>query len=309
MTMPTILSGRGQWTAALAVCWFFAVETCARAYIGIAMQPIPETVVIADVVALGKITSREKTKINAKIYPDAPGKWDFEVFELTVAAVLKGKAAKTFRVGVPRMDYHKRPMKVEVEGRIRLLNPEIKVAAEGSFLLVKHCELDFYVLPPICGFLDKNEADYDKELALLRRCAGLLAKPDEGLSAKEKEDRFLTAYMLVYDYDFKDYRRAASRGLIEEPVDPKQSKRILQALLEGDWDVPNPGFASGPLSKVRPQSTIAWLKLDAASMKKRPTVSPLAEEEYAKAGRKWLTDISETAQLRRLVAAKEKAPE
>jgi hypothetical protein len=308
MPRSTLISCRARGTAALAVLALFAAATRAPAYIAIAMQPIPETVVLADVVAVGKITSREKNKINAKIYPDAEGKWDFEIFELTTTAVLKGKPAKTIRVAVPRMDYHKRPMKSEVEGRTRLLNPEIKVDAEGSFLLIKHSELDFYVLPPIGGFLDKNEPDYEKELALLRRCAGLLEKPDQGLSSKEREDRFLTAYMLLYDYEFKDIRRMASRGLTEEPIDAKQSKLILKALLEGNWDAPKKGSLSGPLSRVLPQSTIPWLKLDADSMKQRPTVSPFAQEEYAAAGRKWLKDVSETAQLRRLIPAKEKAP-
>jgi len=307
MTFPNPFPVRQLWLMVLAVSYLLAAGKPASAYIAIAMQPIPETIVIADVVAIGKITAREPKTLNGKIYPDGNGRWDFAIYELTPSTVIKGKAAKTFRVGVPQIEYHKKPMKIVENGETRLLNPEVQVGAEGTFLLIKHCELDMYVLPTIGGFLVKTEPGYEKENSLLRRCAKLLEKPEDGLGSKEKEDRFLTAYMLLYEYGMKDGRKSASKGMVEEPIDPKLSKRILQVMLEADWSVPEKVTATGPLSTVRPQNALPWLKLDAASLKKRPKLNFFDQAEYATLGRQWLTEINETAQLHRLVApAKEK---
>jgi hypothetical protein len=288
-------------TFTAAIVGVLTITTPARAYIGIAMQPIPETIVIADAVVFGKVSAQEKGTIRAKIYADNAAKWDFVIFELTATSVIKGKEAKTFRVGVPQMDYHKKPIKTDIDGKPRLLNPEVKVGVEGAFLLIKHSELDFYVLPTLGGFLDKNEDGYDKEAALLRRCARLLDKPDEALRSKDKEDRFLTAYMLVYDYCAKPGRTAASKGVVAEAVDQKQTRLILQALLDADWTPPEKIKTTGPLSPVRPYQLLPWMKLDEASMKKKPALNPFKVDELTKGGRQWLQEVQETAQLQRLV--------
>jgi hypothetical protein len=286
-----------------ALMSMFLLGSPAHGYIGIAMQPIPETFVIADVVVVGKITAKEKETVHAQIYPDnKTAKWDFQIFELTASSVIKGKEVKTFRVAVPQLPQHMRPIEAEIGGRKKLLNPEAKIGSEGVFLLIKHCERDFYVLPTLGGFLEKSEADHEQECAQLRRCARLLRNPDESLRSKQKEDRFLTAYMLVYEYCARPGRMAASKGVVAEPVDAKHSRLILHALLDdGDWTAAGKPAFTGPLGRVYPHQLLASITLDDAAMKKKPTVKPFPVEEYAKEGRKWLEDVRDTAQLQRLV--------
>jgi hypothetical protein len=279
----------------------------ARGYIGIIMQPIPETIVLADVVVTGKLTAKEEKTIRAQIYPDHAGVWEYDLYELTVDKVLKGKAGKTLRVGVPRAGMSSaKPVKVKVEGGEIVINPQVKRDVEGTFLLIKHHQRDFYVVPPMGGFLDKNEAIYKQELALLRRCAALLERPGDGLRAKDKEDRFLTAYMLIYDYGFKERRKGASKGLVPEPIAADQGRLILQALLEGEWRPRKGGLLGGPLSPPYPQNAVNWLPVDEESAKGRPDVKLTLTDAaaYAEAGRKWLRAIRDSARLHRLVREK-----
>ena len=79
MAPATPNSGRGLWIMVLVVSCLSAGATPASAYIAIALQPIPETIVISDVVAIGKITAKEPKTLNGKTYPDGTGRLDFAI--------------------------------------------------------------------------------------------------------------------------------------------------------------------------------------------------------------------------------------
>ena len=72
-----------------------------------------------------------------------------------------------------------------------------RVGMEGCFFLTKHGEADFMLAQGQLTFIDMKNATFDKDIALIKRCVKILEDPDAALKAKNAEDRFLAAAMLV----------------------------------------------------------------------------------------------------------------
>ena len=63
-----------------------------------------------------------------------------------------------------------------------------------------------------------------------------VADPMASLKSKDANERVLTAGMLIYRY--RDCRKNPNGKAKEEPIDAAQSKLILTAIAEGDWNQP-----------------------------------------------------------------------
>jgi hypothetical protein len=184
---------------------------------------VPERVVRADFVVMGKVTAIEDKRVAASGPANLPGvKVAYKIAVVKVTEVLSGPRDRaTIRVGF-------------------LPDPELAVGQEACFLLVKHAQEDFFVpavnavsgCPPASVFIDKNSPDFKEQLALVKRCARLLADPGVGLKSKDAEDRFLTAAMLVLRY--RSYP-GDGRPVKKEPLGAAESKLILEALRDADW--------------------------------------------------------------------------
>src|SRR5262249_17388818 len=99
------------------------------------------------------------------------------------------------------------------------------VGMEGCFFLNRQPGgADFYVAG-VLAFVDKNSPNFEKDVALVNRSAKVLADPNAALKAKDADDRFLAAAMLIARYS-----RRHSPNDKPEPIDADQSKMILQAL-------------------------------------------------------------------------------
>jgi hypothetical protein len=188
---------------------------------------IPQRVVLADIVVMGKVSAIEDQRVATTGFPNLGGiKVAYKVARVMATDVLRGpkdlakRAAPQVRVGF-------------------LPDPDLTVGHEACFLLLKHPKADLFVpmvpqfgCPPASVFIDKNSPNFKDQLALIRRCARLLADPAAGLKAKDLEDRFLTAAMLVIRYRT---RPGDGSPLKAEPIDAAQSKQILEALRDADW--------------------------------------------------------------------------
>ena len=159
--------------------------------------------------------------------------------------------------------------------------------------LVKHPTEDFYVGQAYYDFIDKKNADFDKSLDEIKRCAKLLADARGSLQSKSADDRFLTAAMLL-----ARYRTARPGETKTEPIDAEESKAILQALADADWDAkPGPafgGFQTTPL--------IAFSRLDVT-----PTngwTQPKDAKAIPETAKQWVKDNVEKYRIRRFVADK-----
>lgn len=259
------------------------LATTSYGYITVPKEPIPNKVAQADCVVVGKITAVEPKPVFARLYRHIDAKMEFVAADVEVSEPLLGpKAAKKVRLAF---------LGIQVKSGEH--KPAPAVGQEGCFYAVRHCTEDFYVVPA-GGFHDKNAKDFEKELALTRRCCKFLSEPNPALKAKELQDRVLTAYLLALHYTYAPMRL---RGKNEaKPIDAEQSKLILLALAEADWDRP------AEQMEVSPQYAVNLLGVAAPFPKSFPTHTGDLKKDAA-TRKQWLQDNAESYRIHQLVPA------
>jgi hypothetical protein len=240
-----------------------------------AAPPVPERVARADVVAVGKVTAIDDTAV-----------LDLDKVEHRVALVKasdaplggKGLDLDKLRVAFPKEDDREFPQW------------NLKPGQEAIFLLTRRESEPFFQLPGPWAVLDKKSASYDKDADLVKRCARALADPDAGLKAKDADERYLTAALLVV----RDRTPRPGVGPATELVDADRSKRILEALADADWS------EKGATAPVSPLVVFGRLGLT----DKEGWTLPKDLKDLPEAARKWLKDNASSYRLRRLVPEK-----
>jgi len=246
--------------------------------------PIPNRVATADLVVAGKVTAVEDKGVMAAPSPGA-NKVEYRVAVVTLGDGLPAPAnVKTVRLGfVPTP-----PMVV--------INPppfQPAVGTEGVFLLNKNADGDFYVAHGQLQFISKNNPNFDKDIAQVRRCLKILEDPDAALKGTNAEDRFLAAAMLV-----ARYRTARGPNAATEPVEAARSKLILEALAAADW-TPSTDF-----TRLSPLMVLHRLPLTEKDGWKPPP--PQDQKAYAAYAQQWVKEHAGTYRIPRFVADKGK---
>jgi hypothetical protein len=272
--------------AALAGVAVLALALTARAgSIPADALPLPNRVAAADVVVVGKVTAIEDKTVTAAPFPGATNKVEYKVAVVTVGDALMGaKGEKTVRLGfVPTP-----PMVV--------ISPapfQPTVGTEGVFFLTKHADAGFYLAPGPLDFLDKKSPTFEKDVALLKRCARIMDDPNAALKGTNAEDRFLAAAMLVARYRTRKLPNDKT-----EPIDAEQSKRILEALAAADWT------PTMDLMQVTPLMVLHRLPLTKEDGWEPP--APQDQRAYAAYAQKWTKEHAGSYRIQRFVADKGK---
>jgi len=187
----------------------------------------------ADVVIVGKVESiEEKTVKAASPFPGVKEKVEYQVAVVKVVdPVLNAKGLTHVRVGfVPG-----NPSPFARFPGVRLTKDQ-----EVCLFLRPHSDTNFHVVPMYYDVLDKAaNGNYEKEVAEVKRLAGLLSDPKAGLKSKAAADRYATAGMLIMQYR-RD--RPGAKPAREEAIDAELSKLILEALAEADRKNPTPAL-------------------------------------------------------------------
>ncbi len=110
----------------------------------------------------------------------------------------------------------------------------LTVGQEACLFLATHPEETFLVARAPYDVLDRKSEGFDQGLAQAKRCAQLLDDPTAGLRSSAAADRLLTAALLIYRY--RTPRQAYSGPPRTEAIEAGQSRLILAALAEADWD-------------------------------------------------------------------------
>jgi len=263
---------------------------------GQALLPAPpvlsQRVAPADAVVVGKVTGFADTAVTAVRFPGGTDKVSYQVALVKVEEALLGpKDAKVVRVGFlpPAPPGARRP---PVR---RYPHANLTLNQEACLFLTKHPDGDFYVLPAYYDVLNKaNNPSFDKEVEEVRHCAKLLADPKAVLASANKDDRALTAVMLVTHY--RTQRYYAGKPPKEEPIDAARSKAILLALADADWTIRNPRQAQGS-----PQAVFNRLGLT----EKDGWVPPKNADRWAEVAKEWLKAHADTYCVRRFVTVTE----
>jgi hypothetical protein len=173
---------------------------------------------LADCVVVGQVTAVEEQPRTAAPYPGAPQQQEYKIVVVRIQSGLKGAQGLT-------------------HVRVALVAPQVwQPGYEACFFLTHHFEEAFF-LPGMRYDYPVGKANnpgFDKEVAQYQRWGKLLDDPVAGLKSDNADVRFETAALLITQY------RTVPRGVPVrerklEPIDPAESRLILQALAGIDW--------------------------------------------------------------------------
>lgn len=282
--------------AGLSCLALMAAPVLAKAMM-IAPPPLSQRAATADAIVIGKVTGFGDKLVSAAP-PGGGAKVDYQIATVQVVDPISGlKDVKEIKVGFippPPPDPPPAPGRPII---IRKRYPQFNLTLdqEACLFLVKHPTEDFYVGQGYFDIINKNTPDFDKSMGEVKRCVKLLADPMGSLKGKNADDRLLTAAMLI-----AHYRTARPGETKTEAIDAEESKQILQALADADWNAkpaPGPvfnGFQMTPMTAffrlgVTPQD--GWMQ-------------PQDAKEIPDAAKQWVKDNVEKYRIQRFVADK-----
>ena len=280
----------------LACLVVMAGPALARAMM-IAPAPISQRVALSELIVVGKVTGFGDKLVSA-VPPFGGDKVDYQIAIVKVNdPILGAKGAKEIRVGfLPPPPPQPAPM----PGKPFLLikrYPQFTLSLdqEACLFLVKHPTEDFYIGQNYFDVINKTGNDaFDKNMDEVKRAAGLLADPAAGLKAKNNDDRFLTASMLLTRYR----TQKPGAGTKTEAIDADESKQILLAIADAEW---NPKPIPGAFGfQMNPQGAFFRLGLT----EKDGWTQPKDAAAITDAAKKWLKDNAEKYRIERFVVEK-----
>ena len=235
----------------------------------------------ADAVVLGKVTAVAAKAEKAELYKGDTREMTFATVK--VESALLGKPGKTVKVGflapLPPKGKRKRPaarLSADQEACLFLLKLPTK---KGSYYLANYYDV-----------VGKNVPGWKEGVEEVKKAAKLLAAPMKGLKSKDAGERALTAILLIFRYKAPVYGSTKT-----EAVPAAESKLILTALAEADWDA-RPGGGR----ELIPQAAFSRLGLTALDGWK----TPRDYAELTKNAKAWLKDNAAKYEMTRSVREK-----
>lgn len=246
-----------------------------------------QAVTAASTIVVGKVVAIEKDPVEVAGYQGAPkeqAKVPYKIAKIKISESLLGaKGLTEIKVGFsafaeagggrPAIDLPiRRP-------RPGLVPPVVALTEgqEGTFMLTRHFEGDFYVLAggPNSPPLDKKAADYDKKLAEIKKVVGVMKDPIASLKSKEKDDRGVALEILTAKY--RNWNKPTPP--VEENVPAEEATLIIDAILELPW-TPKPGAANPYDPKTLSNYFGVWLSNEQARLKfSYPPIKPGETQE------------------------------
>ena len=241
-----------------------------------APPPLALRIASADVVFVGKVTG-----FGDKMVPADLEKGDdrqMQIANVEVSQTLLGQVGKKVQVGFfPAMG--RRP------------GLQLEPNDEALFLVRQHPKRkNTYVAEMYYSAVrEKDNPQFKAQIEEAKSAAKLLANPLMGLKSKDADERYLTAAVLI-----TRYRRATPEAKLET-VPAVESKLILEALAEADWQGRNPKFFLVP-----PRGLFGQLGIT----EKDGWIPPMNFAEYDIQAKKWLKANAEKFKLQRYVTPK-----
>jgi hypothetical protein len=256
--------------------------------------PVPDRVALADVIVGGEVTAIEEKTVMAKRFPGDAEKVEYKIALVRIADAIKAPKGLThIRLGfVPPAPVPAPPPPGVIRPPLRRFpqfNPT--VGQEACFMLAKHSEADFHIVSMNFDVLDKKAGNFDKDVALIKRCTKLLDDANASLKSREAEERLVTASMLVTRYRTP---RLGVQNPKSEPIAAEQSKLILQALAAADWS------KREAITQLSPQVVLTRLNLTAKDGWTPPPFKDY-QKEFPAYAQKWLKEHTDSYRIQRFV--------
>jgi hypothetical protein len=258
----------------------------------IAPPALPLRVATVDAILVGKVTGFGPKLVKAEMFKGDMR--DMQIANVKVSDTVLGKPAKEVKVGF--FPAQGGPGGVRPGGGrpfIRRPGAQLTVGQEAMLLLTKHPTKDVYTVEAYFNIINKKDnPNFAKELAEIKKSTKLLADPEKGLKSKNADDRFTTAAMLITRY------RTPRGNNATEFVPAAESKALLTALAEADWAPkvggPRVGFA------LTPQTIFYRLNLEP----KDNWTQPKDFKEFPAEAKKWLKENAGKYKMERYIGTK-----
>ncbi len=287
-------------------CFALLATTPSANGLVIAIRPaaIPQRVARADAVVVGTVTSIEPKTVKAARYVGDTEKGDYHVAVVKVDEALMGvKGLTHIKVAfqVPMVPEIGPGPSVRPGIRPPIRRPPVQPVTltkgqEVCLFLRQHPEESFYIAPNFDDVIDKKSPEFKAQVAEAKRYAKIMENPMVGLKSDNKEERWMTAAVLIARY------RTAPQGLAadkvkQEPISAEESKLILLGLTEANWNAPR------QFGSLNPQQAFFQLGLTPQDGWKQPQVGGPQFEAICK---DWLKANAEKYRVKRYVAADKK---
>jgi hypothetical protein len=246
---------------------------------------IPIRVAAAETIVLGKVERIEDQSVEVTESPDEKEKKEYFVAMVHIEEAVKGAEGLTdLKVAFPALPANLKYLPNGAD-EYRL---QLETDQEVCLFLKPHHSGKFLIAACYYPSFDKKDTNFEENWKWTQQCAKLLANPEEGLQAKDPDERFLTAAMLILQYRTRQFMPKADAK--EEPIPAKQSRLILQALGEGNWEKPREDLGY----EMRPESLFSRLNLTPKDGWNQAVTSDAA--------RKWLKENAERYRIKRFLA-------
>jgi hypothetical protein len=267
-----------------AILTFVGLWTCGSStHAGVVPLPPPGPARIAkaDAVIVGTVEALEPQDMKV-------GNMTYRIAVVRINQGIKGtKNAKTLRIGFVPLEMPN----PKIRPGIRPV--QLKAGQEGIFILAKHATENFYTIGGVVGYYinsDMNK-EFEKEVQAAKAAAKVADNPLAALKAKDADERLLGAAVLIERY--RTFRPNAK----QEPIDAEESKLILQALGDADWQT-TWNFTS---LRVHPQQLFGRLGVSAKDGFTIPK-----GVNYQAAAQAWVRENAQKYRIQRFVAGEEK---
>ena len=231
---------------------------------------------LAECVVVGKVLSFDGQLVSAAPLPQAKQKVQYAVAEVEIVQALKGAEGLThLRFGfVPNENLH--------------------IGQVGCFFLNPHFSEAFYVMPSRFGLasMRDNNPGFEAELKQYEHWGKLLRDPNASLQSENAEDRYLTASLLLSEYNtFQPGVHVSATK--KTAIDAKQSKLILLAIANVDWSKVGKNMETVPSQLFNQLGLTPKQGWTAQGIK--------TAKDFEDAAKKWLKNNAETFQIKAFV--------
>lgn len=271
----------------------------------------------SDVIVVGRVVAFEPMDVEAPQGPNQP-KTNYRVAVVQVTEAIHGvkKGTQTVRVAFPAQANNGRGVAPgAIGGAIQILPAQpgniqvqpgfiggrrpyigsmnLQMGQDGIFMLNKHHKENFYTVPNYTSFVNRqNNPNFDNEIKTAKQLAKVMGDPVASLKSEDTQERVTAAAVLINKY--RNPNNTTGAPMKQEPIDAEESKLILKALGQGDWNV----------NRVSPNTPSAFEMFNQLGVNQKDGYNPVNvrnQQDITKAMQTWLTANAEKYRIQKLV--------
>ncbi|GIW79775.1 MAG: hypothetical protein KatS3mg105_1582 [Gemmatales bacterium] len=264
--------------------------------------PMPQRIVTGKTIFVGKVTAIEPKSVIAEIAPGSKAEARYQVAVVAIKEGIQGvNGVTSVRLGFNPVVI---PKKIAAPGKAERKRPypvstrqvPISVGVEALFFLKRHHKETFFVTEAYYDVMTRqSNPNFDRDVALLKRCLKVRRDPMSYLRSEKSSDRLLAVSVLLAEYNTPP---VGAKQVRRVPIDDaEKSKLILEALAKADW---NNWRKPDPETNLSVVALFNYLRLTPADGW-RPRFRDY-NKEFPVAAQKWLRDNAGKYRVQRYVA-------